>query len=268
MDRLARRARLRERARRDDARACYALACDLDGHALLRRREGVRWLTRAAELGHVAAQEDLAQRFDQGAAVRSDARRAAHWWSRAADGGSPRGLVNLGLAYARGAGVPKNRARANRLYLQAAALGNRIAMHNLGLVHKHGHGVPRSARRAVAWTIPTHGSTSGRWTGAATQSGSAGRRPSTATVAPRRWATPAPSIGSWSITRDSTEPRATPAWLRLGCDEPSLLLDEERKASADSSAITTAETTATGAIRAGPSAGCGKEPLPASRSAL
>lgn len=126
----SRRRRLQERSRSGDARACLALARDLEAFAPIRRGEGLRWLRRAAELGDITAQRDLAWRSLRGIGVRPSMRRAVHWWVRAT--GSDRG----GFV---------------RLHRWAALQGHSEAMHELGFLLLRGIGTRKDVPRAVAW---------------------------------------------------------------------------------------------------------------------
>ncbi len=145
------RARLRARAASGNAEACHALAWELDSRPPVRTSEAVTWWRKAAELGHLEAQSDLAESYDIGRGVRRDLRQSALWWRRAAHGGSARAQVNLGLCYALGKGVRKNRPKANHLYRRSAGAGNATAMFNLGVVYREGFGVARSPARSFRW---------------------------------------------------------------------------------------------------------------------
>lgn len=64
--------------------------------------EGARWLKRAAEQGHIAAQCDLGVMFQKGEGVEQDYQQTLKWLRLAADQGDPLAQHNLGSLNAKG----------------------------------------------------------------------------------------------------------------------------------------------------------------------
>lgn len=83
-------------------------------------RKSVFWLHKAAELGHVDAQTQLAVLYDAGVGVLKDKKEAFHWYNEAARQGDFVGLLGLGLMYKAGDGVSPDRKKAGAYFLEAA----------------------------------------------------------------------------------------------------------------------------------------------------
>lgn len=82
--------------------------------------KSVFWLRKAAELGHVDAQTQLAVLYDAGVGVLKDKKEAFHWYNEAARQGDFVGLLGLGLMYKAGDGVSPDRKKAGAYFLEAA----------------------------------------------------------------------------------------------------------------------------------------------------
>ncbi len=95
--------------------------------------EDVQKLTNAASRGDREAQFRIGARFLNNPA-RSDASAAARWLSRAAEQGHVESQFLLASLFERGAGVPKEERRALELYRKAAKAGHTRAMHNLAVL--------------------------------------------------------------------------------------------------------------------------------------
>jgi VWFA-related protein len=106
---------------------------------------------KAAELGDVQAQYNLAVMYDTGRGVPQDYARAVVWYRKAAEHGFVRAQYNLALMYAGGQGVPQDYAQALAWYRKAADLGDAPAQYNLGLMYEGGQGVPRDYALALSW---------------------------------------------------------------------------------------------------------------------
>jgi uncharacterized protein len=105
-------------------------------------------LQGAAEKGHIASQNDLALRLQNGDGVDADAGKAAEWFQKAADQGFAPAMVNLGLLHVRGQGVQRDYAAAHRLFTQAAEQGDAWALNNLGSLHEMGWGTEKDLVKA------------------------------------------------------------------------------------------------------------------------
>ena len=151
-------------------------------------KEGMNWLTRAAELGHtraqfdlgyhyavdykdheqamkwyrlaagklddtagVAAAENIGLMYGIGQGVKADAVEAARWTHIAAEHDSPSAQYQLGLVYFEGNGVTKDFAEAKKWLSRAAGRGNAAARYTLGFIYAEGFGVPADASEAVYW---------------------------------------------------------------------------------------------------------------------
>jgi len=86
---------------------------------------------------------ELGLRYTRGDGVEVDFAKAAAWYRRAADLGNVAAINNLGALYHQGKGVAPDAATAVAHYRKAVALGWPAAMHNLAWMLDSGHGVPR-----------------------------------------------------------------------------------------------------------------------------
>ena len=153
LDRLKDVIPLLEPAERGDAEAQYKLARCIIEHDEIGdspnnsgpRREAIRkWLLKAAENGHAAAQLDLAEAyayFENGIwwiAPENDFAEAAKWFRKAADQGDPMAQGMLGWLYATGRGVDKDLKTAVEWFRKGAAQGNAEALFGMGFSVKEG----------------------------------------------------------------------------------------------------------------------------------
>lgn len=121
-DRAAR--EMRAAAESGDAQAQYFLGV-MHVHGIgigkgADRREGLRWLTVAAEGGHVQAQIELARTYQSGEhGVAADHAAAANWYRRAAEQGDVGAQLMLADSYAFGRGVTQDLKQAYVWYLVA-----------------------------------------------------------------------------------------------------------------------------------------------------
>ena len=94
-----------------------------------------------------------AQDFKRGvdAYMREDYATALEEFRALAELGSIAAQNNLGLMYARGHGVTQNYQEARSWYVRAARQSDPVACYNLGLIHLHGQGVPPSNVEAYKW---------------------------------------------------------------------------------------------------------------------
>jgi TPR repeat protein len=96
------------------------------------------WYRRAADLGHVLAQHNLANLYFDGRGVRQDDRQAVEWWRRAAEQGDAVPMLRLGTMYEEGRGVARDLDQAREWYRRAAARGNARAAEALERIRKPG----------------------------------------------------------------------------------------------------------------------------------
>ena len=111
----------------------------------------LRWMRLAADQGHVAAQENLAQIYDRGWGVPVNHAESARWNTRAMNGGSVWAATSLAVQYAVGEGVPRDRAKAAQLYGFAAERGEPLAQYMLGVAYASEDGVPFDLQQARHW---------------------------------------------------------------------------------------------------------------------
>jgi TPR repeat protein len=91
-------------------------------------------LRTAAEQGDVAAQVELARRFEAGDGVLQNFASAADWYARAAEAGSSEAANRLGRFLHAGLGMPRDVPRAIALLERAAQGGEAEYVHDLALV--------------------------------------------------------------------------------------------------------------------------------------
>ena len=124
-----------------------------------------------AEMGHILAQYQLAQRHYSGDGVprdlalaamwyqraadagepRSQLALAAMWFQRAADAGEPRSQLALAQLYAKGEGVARSERWAAYWIRQAAESGFREAQLQLGRLYERGQGLQKDEAEAYFW---------------------------------------------------------------------------------------------------------------------
>ena len=114
-------------------------------------REMVVWYRRAAEVGYVMAQFNLACCYKHGEGVVKDARVAVKWYLRAAEQGHVKAQFKLGHCYLKGEGVEQDAQAAFEWFRRAAVAGHAYAQSILGLCYEKGVGVERNAQAAVEW---------------------------------------------------------------------------------------------------------------------
>jgi len=110
-----------------------------------------QWYERAAEQGHVKAQNNIGMLYEQGRGVEQDASLAVAWYRRAADQGLATAQSNLARMYDRGLGVAQDGAEAAVWYRRAAEQGHAQAQYRLGRMFDKGTGVPSDLDKAAKW---------------------------------------------------------------------------------------------------------------------
>tara|TARA_Y100001934_G_C12081515_1_gene644955 strand:- start:51 stop:824 length:774 start_codon:yes stop_codon:yes gene_type:complete len=94
-----------------------------------------KWLTKAAEQGHLLAMGKLAYYHGNGPGP-VDLAESVKWWRKAADLGDANGQLQLGILYLNGKGVEKDEKKAVELWTKAAKQGNGDAAMLLRLSQK------------------------------------------------------------------------------------------------------------------------------------
>jgi len=115
--------------------------------------KALRWLRRAAEMGHPEAQYGLGSAHLAGEGVEESMELAAVWFRRAASNGNASAQCNLGAFYAQGlGGLQQDFEQALRWYQASADQGNPDGQHNMALMHAQGlGGLEQDFQRAREW---------------------------------------------------------------------------------------------------------------------
>ncbi len=109
-----------------------------------------RWLTRAAEQGHVESQFLLASLFEKGAGVPKEERRALDLYRKAAQAGHTRAMHNLAVLLS-SHDATQDYSEAASWFIRAATVGLADSQYNLALLYERGLGVPQNERKAYFW---------------------------------------------------------------------------------------------------------------------
>ena len=112
---------------------------------------GIDWLRRAADLGNVVAEQQLAECYATGEGVVQNATLAAAWYRKAAEKGDHAAQHLLGYYCDRGQGVPQDSKEAVRWYRASAEGGYTPAQYNLGCCYLNGAGVEQDDVEASRW---------------------------------------------------------------------------------------------------------------------
>ncbi|UCD12598.1 MAG: sel1 repeat family protein [Nitrospinaceae bacterium] len=113
---------------------------------------------KAAEMGHVGAQNNLADFIYEGRGTQQDRAEAARWYRRAAEQGSARAQNKLGDIYRFGHGASRDYAEAVYWYALAAEQGHVGAFDNLNFMLLNGLGTPQDYNGGTRWTDGSAGS--------------------------------------------------------------------------------------------------------------
>lgn len=117
--------------------------------------EGVALLSRAANLGHAAAQLRLARLYETGeAGVAADPAEARAWTERAAQRGEPRAMHQIAMYLFEGVGGPADQAAAARWFRAAAERGLGDSQYNLARLYELGAaGLAADPAEAYRWYL-------------------------------------------------------------------------------------------------------------------
>ena len=117
--------------------------------------EGVRLLSRAANLGFPTAQYELSRLYETGGAgVAPDLVEARRWAERAARGGEIRAMHNLAMALYAGTGGQLDQAQAMHWFQAAAERGLVASQYNLARLYERGaQGVEPDLTKAYQWYL-------------------------------------------------------------------------------------------------------------------
>nr|WP_283424437.1 SEL1-like repeat protein [Shimia sagamensis] len=110
---------------------------------------GLLWLETAAKSGDPDHMFDYASALESAPDILADIGLAAQIYARAAEQGHLEAMVSLGVLFQNGTGVPKDVARAKQLYELAVSENHPRAQNNLGLLFVRGEGVSQDYARAA-----------------------------------------------------------------------------------------------------------------------
>ena len=113
--------------------------------------EVVKWITLAAESGHISAQNYLGTMYRSGSYIEENLDEAIKWFKLAATQGHVYSQTYLGYMYNIGEGVDQDYSEAMKWTRLAAAQGNNDAQFNIGWMYYHGHGVLVNKKVAKKW---------------------------------------------------------------------------------------------------------------------
>lgn len=131
-------------------RAAFSLEAATEGDNL-----AAKWLTKAAEKGHLGAQLEVGILYQEGRGVEKSSEEGLTWLSKAASAGDTEAKKLVGLAYFKGEGVTKNHQKAAKVLHEAAAQGSTGAQYMLGTIYAQGLGVVKDESAALAWLYLT-----------------------------------------------------------------------------------------------------------------
>ena len=115
-------------------------------------KEGeIFWLTKAAELGDAASQNNVGLYYYRGTDVPQDYEKALYWFRKAAEQDEMYALYNLGICYYYGHGVKQDYKQAYEWYLKSAEYDYANAENYIGLCYENGYGVKQDYKQAVEW---------------------------------------------------------------------------------------------------------------------
>jgi uncharacterized protein len=143
--------------RADPIAAYYLGVMHFEGRGVARdAAAGIRWLTRAAEGGHTAAQLRLAAAYEAGDSVAQDYRAAARWMREAAYGGNADAQYFLGRFHRDGRGIVQDDREAYEWIHRSVEYGlshDKVleALLYLGAAHEWGRGVRQDLVEAYKW---------------------------------------------------------------------------------------------------------------------
>ena len=113
--------------------------------------EAAKWLTKAAEAGYAAAQENLAGLYYQGQGVAQDHVAALKWFRLAAQAGEAPAQRMVAVFYQNGYGVAQDYAETVKWFRRAAEQGDVPAQSGLSSLYLNGLGVPKDYVEGYKW---------------------------------------------------------------------------------------------------------------------
>lgn len=106
-----------------DAQYFSGLICFMDYCGIKEFTQAAYWFEKAAEQGHMYAQEKLAYFYECGTGIPLSYEKAIYWYTKSAEQQNPDAYYSLANFYERGKGVEQNDETAFQYYLKAASIG-------------------------------------------------------------------------------------------------------------------------------------------------
>ena len=125
--------------------------CRLDRGRARDATEGFRWLSAAAQEGHVDAMASLGRAYLAGNLVVRDVGLSFSWCMKAAREGHADAMYKVGNAYFKGKSVAKDVSLAFAWYMKAAEEGHRMAQYDVGFFYEKGYVSDISYLQALNW---------------------------------------------------------------------------------------------------------------------
>jgi TPR repeat protein len=123
-----------------------------DGQGVSRDlKQAARWYTAAAEGGHPKAKLYNAQMYDNGDGVEENKTKAAAWYGKASDQALPEGEYEYGRRLIGGDGIDQNAQKGSDLVLKAAEAGYGKAQYTMAGYYYRGKVVPKNLIEAYVW---------------------------------------------------------------------------------------------------------------------
>jgi TPR repeat protein len=143
---------LRERAQSGDADAQFAWGAQLTASARWQdKQEAAQWFFKAADQGHIEAQNELGVLFAFGIGVAQNDELAYECFLRAALQGMPAAQYNVGVLCLEGKIPTLTLETATAWFSRAAEQGHVPAMNNLAIMYAKGLGVECNLETAARW---------------------------------------------------------------------------------------------------------------------
>lgn len=111
------------------------------------------WYFKAANLGYLAAQNNLGVMYQNGDGVPRDDEEAIKWYQKAAEQEDAHAQYNLGWMYEHGRGVSKDNDLADRWFKKAARQGHTQAQYTLGLNNAQKYVSSQEQKKSSAATM-------------------------------------------------------------------------------------------------------------------
>ncbi len=100
-----------------------------------RNDDAFKWMIKAADAGHAAAQNNIGVSYLHGLGVDVDKKTAFEWFEKSAEQGYTYAQSELAMLYYNGEVVDKDVGKAQKWWLTAAELGDEYAQFNLASLY-------------------------------------------------------------------------------------------------------------------------------------